>query len=380
MKNNTALHLPKIDIMRAIAIMVVFMVHAFNCLVPNYEINTYGANHLLDVSSAKSIFLNLNPFAFGWSSIHLFLLISGFGIHLGYLRNPESFSIRSFFSKRFWRVYPPYLLILIFMCVFRRGIVYYFFTKEGMIDFTSHLFLVNNLSDSTFFTINGTFWCIAAEVQLYLLYPLFRYSLKKTGVSKTFLWILGISVLGQVIGIFTDNFGTEHAFDWSVIKFWFVWAGGALLAEKYHHNKSIFNNLGGMYSILFLILLTVSKYFSYTQYFQTYLATFMWLAFFEWFINTGKIKGTGLFSKIAITIGLCSYSIYLLHLPYLRQLLPLFSINPYPDHTGIVRYMNMIIEPLVAFGVIFLISYTLYVFVEQKSISIGRERRKKGKF
>ena len=371
-------HLPKIDIMRAVAIMVVFAVHALTGLIPNYGDYSYGANGLLELNGVKSVVLNLNPLAFGWSSIHLFLLISGFGIHLGYLRSEGSFSARKFFNKRFWRVYPPYLLILLFMCVFRRGIVYYFFTKEGMTDFVSHLFLVNNFSNTTFFTIDGTFWSLAAEVQLYLLYPLFRYSNARVGVKKTFLWIFGISMALQLIGVATNNYGpVNFAYDWSPFKFWFVWAAGAWLAESYHNQKRVFGNKGLMWTFGLLAILTVSKCFSMTQYFQTYIATFMWMAFFEWFVTTEKIKATGWIAKVLISVGLCSYSMYLIHLPYLRQLMSLFSINPYPDHSGLVKYVDLLVKPAVAFVIMYLISYSMYILIEQKSIAIGQQLRKR---
>lgn len=34
----------------------------------------------------------------------------------------------------------------------------------------SHIFLLHNLDQRTFFGINGSFWSVAAEVQLYMLY------------------------------------------------------------------------------------------------------------------------------------------------------------------------------------------------------------------
>ena len=374
---NSSAHLQNIDMLRAIAIIAVFLFHAINCLFHSYAVKTYTAAHTLDLAGTKNYILNFNPIAFGWSGVQLFLLISGFLIHLGYLRNKEAFSVSTFYSKRFWRIYPPYFIVLLFFCIFKRGLVYYFFTKEGLVDFFSHAFLVHNFSDTTILTIDGPFWSLALEMQLYLIYPLLLYLRNKTGMNKTFMWIVALSLVLQVVGIITNNFGTVNSYDWSVFKMWFVWAAGALLAERYYNKQTLFNNRGLVYSLLFFVVLTVSKYYSFANYFQYYFATAMWLAFFEWFILSEKIKVTNWLARCFVTIGLCSYSIYLIHLPFLRELMGVFNLTHYSVHSGMVKYLNILPKPLFAFLIVFLISYSMYVFIEQKSIAFGKRLRER---
>jgi peptidoglycan/LPS O-acetylase OafA/YrhL len=69
-----------------------------------------------------------------------------------------------------------------------------------------------------------------------------------------------------------------------------------------------------------------------------------------------------LFSKV----GMFSYSIYLLHQPYLSELISLFNPNM---HNVIINYMISL--PL-AVGSIFCLSLIYYHVVEQKSIQIGK--------
>src|SRR5580693_8465133 len=109
-------HIRKLDILRGIAIISVFLVHSQECLYPNYGAVAYNSSHVLDVHDLKSIILNFSPSAFGWSGVNLFLLISGFLLHLGFLSSNKPFRPIDFFSKRFWRIYPPYLLVLLFFC------------------------------------------------------------------------------------------------------------------------------------------------------------------------------------------------------------------------------------------------------------------------
>ena len=379
MNKNTELtaiaHIKKVDMLRAVAIIAVFLFHSINCLFPNYSATTYTEGHTLAIEGTKNIFLNFNPFAFGWSGVHLFLLISGFLIHLSYLSNKETMNIRTFYSKRFWRIYPPYLVVLIFLCIFKRGLVYYFFSKVGLIDFFSHVFLLHNFSDATIVTIDSPFWSLALEAQLYVIYPLLLYFRKKITMKNTFLVILALSLVLQIVGIITHNFGTTYSYDWSLFKLWFVWAAGALLAETYHNGKTVFGKKGLMVSVLFLLILTASKYFSFTSYFQAHIATLMWFAFFEWFIVSEKIKTTSILSKAMIAIGLCSYSIYLIHMTFLHEMFAFFSITHYSAHSGMLNNINLLAKVSISFIIIFLISYSMYIFIEQKSISFGKKWR-----
>jgi peptidoglycan/LPS O-acetylase OafA/YrhL len=74
-------------------------------------------------------------------------------------------------------------------------------------------------------------------------------------------------------------------------------------------------------------------------------------------------------SKAIIVIGLCSYSFYLIHQPYLKNLL---------DLLGSISGNNMfrILNVLPAFIITFLISYLLYRLVELPSIQLGARLRK----
>src|SRR5205807_2051069 len=85
---------------------------------------------------------------------------------------------RRFFAKRARRILPPYYaaivlaLLLIPLPVTARDIV-------------SHLFLVHNLSPATFITVNGAFWSIAVECQIYLWFPLFVWAWRRFGMPAS---------------------------------------------------------------------------------------------------------------------------------------------------------------------------------------------------
>ncbi len=103
-------HFQKIDFLRGIAILAVFQAHFIWYYFPAYA-GVVGVDS--DHPLKKVLLLNVLPRSIGWGGVTLFILVSGFLLHLGYLRTQQPFSLRGFYTRRFWRVYPPYLLVLL---------------------------------------------------------------------------------------------------------------------------------------------------------------------------------------------------------------------------------------------------------------------------
>lgn len=377
---STNAHLDRIDVLRAIAIILVFLFHAQIALYPEFKIRTYDQDGLIEASSNKELMLKYAPTAFGWSGVQLFLLISGFLIHLGYLRNEgvavgdRNYSFLRFFSKRFWRIYPPYMIALLFFCFSIYG-NHFFKEPEAGWSFVTHALLIHNLDDSTFFSINPSFWSIALEMQLYAVYPALLLIRKIMGINKTFVFTLvlagSIMAYRNIFYPYTEN----PSFNTSVMSFWYIWCAGAFLAEHFHEGKRVFaTNGSAVVSFLILFLaMTVSITWKPVAFLKTPLAVFAWLGFFEWFMHVKLPIGTmrSWPVRLLIGIGLSSYSIYLIHQPYLKELLFFFG-----------RYDHAFALPLkvgVAFLVIALIGYSMFVLIEQPSIAYGAKLRNRRK-
>src|ERR1044072_2053767 len=117
--------------------------------------------------------------SFGYVGVFLFFVISGFCIHLQWAKtraNGQQPEIRfgSFWRRRFLRLYPPYLIafaLFMLMAALSTGInVTHFFVY----DVVMHLLMLHNLDPNTCYSINGVFWTLAIEEQLYLAYFLLR--------------------------------------------------------------------------------------------------------------------------------------------------------------------------------------------------------------
>lgn len=170
-------HLPFLDLFRGIAILAVFLFHSLHAAYDFTELPWKGL--FRDFQALHSP-LALYPLTYGSMGVAIFFVVSGFCIHLSYARS-SSHSWGEFAKKRFFRIYPPYLLAVLvfyFMWPFRT----YSLSSPGMQhQLWTHLLEIHNLDGNTFYGINGSFWSIAVELQLYMIYPIMVFLVWKFG-------------------------------------------------------------------------------------------------------------------------------------------------------------------------------------------------------
>jgi len=361
----TTPHLDRIDSIRGLAIFLVFAFHTLIIIFPGLEIKNFDENGFLEFSSLKVMLLYFNPLGQGALGVDLFLVISGFLIHLIHLRSGTELNLHIFFSKRFWRIYPPYLLTLLFFFVLNFDL-----SAQGIKNIVSHVLLVHNLTDNTFYTINPSFWSIALECQLYLIYPLYLLILKRTGAVNALLIVTGINIVFSSIGHFTGI--NSLAYGTFALKFWVIWCAGAFLADRFHNKKRIFNN-PVLWLILSYLIFCVFKSWFITSRFILIPATLTCVALMEMILYYKNPEGViyKMIMKPLAFFGLISYSVYLIHQPGLGFLISFF--NPGTSYQS----LNTITGVLLSSTLILLISYVLYRIVELKSIAFGQQLRSK---
>lgn len=162
------LYIDWMDELRGAAVLYVL---AYHCLFWPFKITQLpwaqdGGFRSLEVPVE---FLVLSPISLGWGGVAIFFVVSGFCIHLSYLRTPN---YRIFYWKRFWRIFPPYLIALLLFLTsdIVRGQID--LKSQAGFQFSTHFFLIHNFWKETHFGVNPSFWSVAVEVQLYAVYPL----------------------------------------------------------------------------------------------------------------------------------------------------------------------------------------------------------------
>lgn len=367
MESNHA-HLYKMDVLRGLAIIAVFVLHVYmGYLGSNIEVVLEAGENFVNLSGKPwhLILLTITPLGYGWTGVQLFLIISGFLIHLSYLRaNGSKFSFKKFYLRRFFRIYPPYFVLLLFLAFEYNSNVLQ--SQESLLDLVAHVFMVHNLKDITFLSFNGPFWSLALEVQLYLIYPLFLFIRKKAGIQKTIYLLFFLYFFFTLFLYFYPIPNYFLASQNFVFKSWIVWGLGAFLAERYHHKQRLFD-VSGKVLIVLLMLVSLVKMSIYTIKVSDLLWSMFYIALVNYYLNL-KREQPMLWEKALMDIGESSYSFYLVHEP----MLPIFVHTVSILGISLTHPMFHVLDAFVIFFIVYIFSKGYYHTLEKPSIQLGK--------
>lgn len=175
--------------------------------------------------------------SFGYVGVFLFFVISGFCIHLQLARrrlvetNPRA-NFKVFWKRRIKRLYPPYLCALVIYLVVAGFTTPFKVTALYLWDVVLHLLMLHNLDVRTTYSINGVFWTLAIEEQLYLAYFLLLFLRKRLGWRRTLLVCLGTRAAWLLAALSVEQWaGIRIPIPEAALSHWFTWALGALAVE-----------------------------------------------------------------------------------------------------------------------------------------------------
>jgi peptidoglycan/LPS O-acetylase OafA/YrhL len=219
--------LQSIDALRGVAALGVVLYHAV------LQTQNGVPQNLFEWPVKVGVFLS----SLGYIGVFLFFVISGFCIHLQWAKTraageTPTIQFGSFWRRRFRRLYPPYLLALalfLLLAALSSGIdVTHFFVY----DLVMHLLMLHNLDPHTCYSINGVFWTLAVEEQLYLAYFLLLFLRTRWGWGPTLI-ICGLARVGWFFfgHAFWLTTGVGIPVPEAAASHWFTWALGALAVE-----------------------------------------------------------------------------------------------------------------------------------------------------
>jgi peptidoglycan/LPS O-acetylase OafA/YrhL len=226
-ENISGTRLRSIDALRGIAALGVVVYHA----IPQTK------NAVLAGFLGWPGYLIQFGSSFGYIGVFLFFVISGFCIHLQWAKARaagETAEVRfgAFWKRRIRRLYPPYVIALAFYLLLPALINGINVTHFFVYDVVMHLLMLHNLDPKTCYSINGVFWTLAIEEQLYLAYFLLLFLRTRWGWGRTIaiclLARLGWLILSHIIWLAT---GTGVPVPEAAASHWFTWALGAIGVE-----------------------------------------------------------------------------------------------------------------------------------------------------
>jgi peptidoglycan/LPS O-acetylase OafA/YrhL len=289
---------PDIDGLRAVAVTVVVLFHAFPPLMPG-----------------------------GFIGVDIFFVISGFLITTIILKDlgRDTFSFKTFYIRRINRIFPPLSVVLIACGIFG----WFTLLTDELRQLAGHLkdasiFLSNFrlLHESGYFDNAAEtkpllhLWSLAIEEQFYILWPfllwLFR---KRPSIEK---WIVfGVGLISFGICQYLTYQQAPGAFYLPQSRFWELAAGGGLAfvhrTKSLETNHSLVSWVGVLFLAIGLCFLDKSKAFPGLWAALPVLGSVLIIAAGETAWLNRKILSHPSF----VGVGLISYSIYLWHWPLL---------------------------------------------------------------
>ena len=395
-KKERAARLKSIDALRGLAALAVVVTH-----IPRDHQGIIDAR-----------FFAMLPMDFGTLGVPLFLVISGFCIHLAVARRAvesgrTSVDWAAFWKRRFYRLYPPYLAAIAFSLgayaiLSRFGEIRPGHKLESTwVDLASHLLLVQNLLpnfvDGLF---NPPFWTLALEEQLYAAFFILLILRRRRSIVSI-LWIsFGVAVLWRA-GLTWIQFwlvreagipreahqiaiGSLPAIGaWNSWPFawWFLWVLGAVAAEGYARTISLPAWCYSRTLAAGIATFGAFTYFRtlgrYTEFWLTDNGTHGWvraalntvgglselafgMAFFilvnRWVRAEEEGRFTQRWALWLTSVGVFSYSLYLVHWPAIELLSMWMPLGPQSSLLATLMRTIVYVPVCLATGYVFFIA------------------------
>lgn len=321
------LHLAKLDAIRGFAAFYVVIHHFFQ------------STHLLPKSIEKIFF------SFGQEAVILFFLLSGFVIYLSSHRISKG-SFRSYFIKRFRRIYFPFIVAIALSAVIfllNGSFDKYFSWRELF----GNLFLLQDFSTLKPgiwvrpFLGNLPLWSLSYEWWFYMMfYPLYRILPRD---PRRIYLVLFVSMLAYT------GYTTAPNYAALVLSYFIIWWAGVESAAVFlKDEKFTFQNTKHILLSLFLMMLfTIIPVLGADNIRFGYYPFLMFRHFFTAFAVVGigllwyqiKLKNFDRIFGIFTGLAPISYGLYIFHYPILIQWKP----EDYISNFGLVLGLKLVL-------------------------------------
>ncbi len=183
---------------------------------------------------------------FGGTGIHLFILLSGFGLYLSSSR--KSLSYIAFLKKRFTKIYLPYIPVVLISFAISLVLPIY---EPSLYALAGHIFLYKMFDESIIGSYGYALWFVSMIIQFYLVYPFLKGLFDKFGILLLLISVV-ISILWATLIVYL---GVQDDRVWNSFFLQYLWEFvlGMYLAKKLTEKPEFYSR----FSIYKLLLLAV---------------------------------------------------------------------------------------------------------------------------
>jgi peptidoglycan/LPS O-acetylase OafA/YrhL len=326
---------PELEALRGWAIGLVFLFHADGVITGYERIGTTVSPALAFITA-------------GHTGVTLFFVLSAFLLSRPFLEEGRGGRVvgrPNFFRRRILRIMPLYSVAV---CV---AVALAWRNPTALVDGLAALFFLNSFTGSVASLIpySAVWWSLATEVQFYLVLPLLGLCLRsktgrRLGLAALLCWAGASIIIATQPGLLSNDvhfrlslslFGRAHAFLAGIAASWLVARHGERIRASALRTPWLRN--GGADVLLILVLFglgMVLQQVTYRGFVQTeisaplsHLAESLLWTIVLLIVLLAPLKIRHLITnRIFTTLGLLSYSLYLIHEPILffglSQLVP----------------------------------------------------------
>ncbi len=263
--------------------------------------------------------------SFGGSGVHLFVLLSGFGLYFSHLKKPLKYL--SFMKKRGFKIYFPYIVTVLITSLIS---VFIPIHDNSVYTLGGHIFLYKMFDDSIIGSYGYQLWFISMIIQFYLSFHFLVWVKKKVKNSSFFIISMIISLSWPLWVIYL---GKEAERVWNGFFLQYLWefALGMIIAEKIFKKETLYIAqlrsahllLIGITSCTIYAFLAI-KGGSIGKITNDVFVLFGYSALAVWLYKL-DLK---LINSLFIFIGNISLSVYLLHMLVLSTTKMIYQIDP----------------------------------------------------
>ena len=136
----------------------------------------------------------------GSTGVSLFLVLSGFCLYLPVVKGGGRLRVGRFFRRRAMRLLPAYyvslaaVLIVTTVAAGHLGLAR-MSGPELAAQALAHMTMTHSLFPGTFYALNGAYWSLALEWQLYLGLPLLVIGVRRLGLGRVVIAVVAVNVV-----------------------------------------------------------------------------------------------------------------------------------------------------------------------------------------
>ncbi len=351
-----------LDSFRFIAILSVMLFHYYSRWTPpqyKESMYPYGSNY--------------DYFSFGYLGVQFFFIISGFVIAYTLLNTN---SIMDFWKKRIIRLLPSMFfcsLVTFFVCsILDTNNIYpeshSFVNLLFSLTFISPELINKIIPSANLGYVSASYWSLWPEMQFYFFASIIYFINKKNFIRNIVLVTFSMWVIDYLVIRILDNVQSTNRFDLPIdkdsIRVYNYWIGqiftfvgysfyfllGVLFFQIFQRKKVIIALFSIVIAIVFRLLFVEKIQFAYIQplhYVFIMIIVFMFFSFFPKFLSFLSVK-------IFTSIGVASYSLYLIH-----------------ENVGVLlinKYANVFADYSFLFPLLVILSMIVFCLVSYKNI------------